>query len=63
MTYVLDERGSPVAATLVAAHHTGRGSARAALDFLPGARFTPGRVAGCAAPVLVRQPFTFRLEP
>ena len=63
VTYVLDEQGVPVAGTLLAVSYTGRAFARAALDFLPGARFTPGRVAGCAVPMLVRQPFEFRLEP
>ncbi len=61
--YVLDERGVPVAGTLLAVRYTGWAFARAALDFLPGARFTPGRVAGCAVPMLVRQPFAFRMEP
>ena len=48
---------------MLAVRYTDWAFARAALDFLPGERLSPGRVSGCAVPVLVRQPFQFRMEP
>ncbi|MDF1502544.1 hypothetical protein [Roseisolibacter sp. H3M3-2] len=61
LEFVLDEHGVPFAHTLRPVRYTGWGFARAALEFVPGARFTPARVGGCGVPMLVRQPFEFRL--
>ena len=63
VAYVVDERGAPVARTMYAVRYTDWAFARAALEFVQGERLTPGRVSGCTVPMLVRQPFAFRLAP
>jgi TonB family protein len=62
LQFVIDADGRPVQSTLSVVRGEYRSFIMTAVDAVPEMRFTPGRVADCDLPVLVRVPFEFNIR-
>ena len=62
MTFVIDEAGRPVPATLYLARATNRAFAQAVTNSITEHRFQPATIGGCAVATHVRMPFKFSVN-